>query len=69
MLFDPNAPARKGESNIQRTANQILVAADTQMDQVIALEAEHGKCLNFKQYSSEDVWIFEDKYQLRIKRE
>ncbi|MCR5143709.1 MAG: hypothetical protein K6B67_00205 [Lachnospiraceae bacterium] len=53
-------------NTIQQTANQILEAAELDMDRVIELEIEHGKCINFHEYSTKRVWVFNDKYELHI---
>lgn len=55
-------------SLIQQAADEIFEAAEIEMDEVIRLEAEHGRCYNFYRLSEDDIWVFEDGYKHHITR-
>jgi len=56
-------------SRIQDIALQIIEAAEFEMDDVIRLEAEHGKCYNYRRSLDNDIWVFEDKFEYKVERE
>lgn len=55
-------------SMIQKAVQEIYEAAEVEMDEIIALESEHGKCFNFRRFHDTDIWTFEDMYEHRIER-
>lgn len=55
------------KSLIQTNADEIVYAAQFDLERVSELESEHGQCINFAKYGKERRWIFEDKYELKIK--
>ena len=56
------------KSRIQLAVEEVYEAAETEMDEVISLQPEHGKCYNFFRVGDEDVWVFQDGYRHHIKR-
>lgn len=55
-------------SPIQRTADNIIMAASQSMNQVYEAERTHGKCFNYRREVNMDVWIFEDRFELKVQR-
>lgn len=58
----------KRRSQIQLTAEEIFLAANESMHLVMQEEKIHGKCFNYRREINTDVWIFEDKYELKVQR-
>lgn len=59
----------KEKSLIQLAVEQVYEAAETEMDEIISLQSEHGKCYNYFRVGDDDIWVFQDGYRHHIKRE
>ncbi len=51
------------ETRIQKEADQIMKAAQTQMNEVIAEQEEHGLALRYYKDSMGHTWIYEDGFR------
>ncbi len=51
------------ETKIQKEADQIMKAAQTQMNEVMAEQEEHGLAFRYYKDSMGHTWIYEDGFR------
>ncbi len=51
------------ESAIQKAADDIVKAAETDMAEVMAEQDEHGQALRMTKFSNKRTWVYEDGYR------
>ena len=51
------------KSRIQEEADAIFDAAETEMDDVVTEQPQHGMALRFQKSTKQHTWIFEDGFR------